>query len=82
MEGLSVPILDPQQTDHEQTDREQHRLAEKGKLNIFLLSPEPSQILPKPSLCDKITATKLLVHCQFVRGQLTWLANIRCVSAP
>ena len=43
-------------TDRELTDREQRRLAEKGDPKyIFTI---PRAILPKPSLCDEITATK------------------------
>ena len=46
-------------------DHEQRRLAEKGNPKyIFTI---PKAILPKPSLCDEITATK---SCN---GQLTWL---------
>ena len=46
----------PQQTDRKQTDREQRRLAEKSDPKyIFTI---PRAILPKPSLCDEITATK------------------------
>ena len=71
----------PQQTDcepteREQTDRKERRLAEKGDPKyIFTI---PRAILPKPSLCDEITAmksvTKSLLRGQFVCGQLTWLA--------
>ena len=47
---------DREPTDHEQTDCEQRRLAEKGDPKyIFTI---PRAILPKPSLSDKITATK------------------------
>ena len=47
---------DREPTDREQTDREQRRLAEKGDPKyIFAI---PRAILPKPSLSDKITATK------------------------
>ena len=43
-------------TDRKQTDRVQRRLAEKGDPKyIFTI---PRAILPKPSRCDKITATK------------------------
>ena len=38
------------------TDREQCRLAEKG--NPTYIFTIPRAILPKPSLCDEITATK------------------------
>ena len=55
--------------DREQTDREQRRLAEKGDPKyIFTI---PKAILPKPSLCDKITATKSVTKS--CSGQLTWL---------
>ena len=47
---------DREPTDREQTDREQRRLAEKcNPKYIFTI---PRAILPKPSLCDKITAKK------------------------
>ena len=40
------------------TDRKQRRLAEKGNPKyIFTI---PRAILPKPSLCDKLTVTKSL----------------------
>ena len=49
---------DREPTDHVQTDRRQRRMAEKGDPKyIFTI---PRAILPKPSLCDEITATKLL----------------------
>ena len=38
------------------TDREQRRLAEKGDPKYILIISRA--ILPKPSLCDEITATK------------------------
>ena len=68
-------------TDCEPTDREQRWLAEKGDPKyIFAI---PSAILPKPSLCDEITATKsvtkLLLCGQFVRGQfvaVSWLGSM------
>ena len=73
---------DREQTDREQTDREQRRLAEKGDPKyIFNI---PRAILPKPSLCDEITATKTcneIIASRSVcsrsvcRGQLTWLAS-------
>ena len=45
-------------TDREQTDRWQRRLAEKNEPKyIFTI---PRGILPKPSLCDEIAATKSL----------------------
>ena len=37
-------------------DREQRRLAEKGDPKYILAIPRA--ILPKPSLCDEMTATK------------------------
>ena len=66
------------------TDREQRRLAGKGDPKyIFTI---PRAILPKPSLCDEITATKSVTKtCNEIiasrsvcsrsvcRGQLTWL---------
>ena len=60
------------------TDREQRRLAEKGDPKyIFTI---PRAILPKPSLCDEITATKSSLRGQFVRGQFVtvsfWLVII------
>ena len=67
-------------TDREQTDREQRRLAGKGDpKHIFTI---PRAILPKPSLCDEITATKsvtklcneIIASRSVCRGQLTWLA--------
>ena len=59
---------DREPTDREQTDREERRLAEKSDPKyIFTIS---RATLPKPSLCDEITATKSLL-----RGQLTWLAE-------
>ena len=49
---------DREPTDREQTDRGQRLLAKKGDPKyIFNI---PRAILPKASLCDKITATKLL----------------------
>ena len=46
----------PWQTDRKPTDCEQRELAEKGDPKyIFTI---PRAILPKPSLCDEITATK------------------------
>ena len=52
-------------------DREQRRLAEKGDPKyIFTI---PKAILPKPSLCDEITATKSLTKS--CNGQLTWLGE-------
>ena len=39
------------------TDREQRRLAEKGDTKYFAIL---RAILPKPSLFDEITATKLV----------------------
>ena len=54
------------QTDCEQADREQRRLAEKGHSKyIFTI---PRAVLPKASLCDEINVTKPLVRGQFVRG--------------
>ena len=60
-------------TDHEPIDREQRRLAENcDSKYIFTI---PIAILPKPSLCDEMTATKSVMKSllcgQFVRGQLT-----------
>ena len=50
-------------------DCEQRRLAEKGDPKyIFTI---PKAILPKPSLCDEITATKSVTKS--CNGQLTWL---------
>ena len=77
---------DREPTDREQTDREQRRLAEKGDPKyIFTI---PRAILPKPSLCEEITATKLVTKsCNEIvasrsvcsqsvcRGQLTWLVQ-------
>ena len=71
----------PQQTDHESTDRkqtdsEQRRLAEKSNPKyIFTI---PRAILPKPLLCDEITATltKSSLRGQFICGQfvaVSWL---------
>ena len=51
-----------------QTDREQGRLAEKSDPKYMFTFPRA--ILPKPSICDKITVMKLLV-----RDQLTWIAH-------
>ena len=78
-------------TDRKQTDRKEHRLVEKGDPKyIFTI---PRAILPKPSLCDKITATKSeskscnkiiasrSVCLQSVCcGQLTWLTKIEANS--
>ena len=70
----------PQQTDSEPTDRKQRRLAENCDPKYIFTIPRP--ILPKPSLCDEMTATKSCneivasrsVCLQSVcRGQLTWL---------
>ena len=48
------------------------RLAEKGDPKyIFTI---PRAILPKPSLCDKINATKSLLRGQFVA--ISWLGSI------
>ena len=64
------------------TDREQRRLAEKcGSKYIFAI---PRAILPKPSLCDEITATKsvtktcneIIASRSVFRSHLTWLAKI------
>ena len=64
------------QTDCEQADREQRRLAEKGDFKyIFTI---PRAILPKASLCDEINVTKPLVRGQFVCGQfvaVSWLGS-------
>ena len=69
-------------TDREQTDSEQHRLAEKGDPKyIFTI---PRAILSKPSLCDEMTAMKScneIIASRSVcsrsvcRGQLTWLGR-------
>ena len=45
-------------TDREPTDREQRQLAGKGDPQH--ISTIPRAVLPKPSLCDEITATKSL----------------------
>ena len=75
-------------TDREPTDREQRRLAEKGDPKFIF--PIPKAILPKPSFCDEMTATKSgtkscneIVASRSVcsrsvcRGQLTWLDSFR-----
>ena len=70
----------PRQTDREQTNREQRRLAEKGDSKNILLSPEPS--CPNPHFVTKlvrrnqyeITVTKLLVRGQFVA--VSWLGSV------
>ena len=66
----------PRQTDREQADHEQRRLAEKGDSKyIFTI---PRAILLKASLCDKINVTKPLVRGQFVHGQfvaVSWLGS-------
>ena len=88
---LKGPKIGSTTTDRKQTDHKEHRLAEKGDTKyIFTI---PKAILPKPSLCDKITATKSvtkscnkIIALQSVcsrsvcRGQLTWLAKIEANS--
>ena len=49
---------DCESTDRKQTDSEQRRLAEKGDPKYIFTMPRA--ILPKPSLCDEITAMKPL----------------------
>ena len=69
----------------EPTDREQRRLAEKGDPKyIFII---PRAILPKPSFCDEMTATKSVTKsCNEIvalrsvcRGQLTRLHHFRLI---
>ena len=53
---IGSTTTDREQTDRKQTDHEQRRLAEKDDPKyIFTIA---RAILPKPSLCDEITATK------------------------
>ena len=83
---------DREPTDRKQTDSEQRQLAEKGDPKyIFTI---PIAILPKPSLCDEITATKSVTKsCNKIIalrsvcsrsvccGQLTWL-RVRASGCP
>ena len=82
LQGLSggSTTTDREPTDREQTDCEQRRLAEKGDPKyIFTI---PRAILPKPSLCDKVTATEsvtktcneIIASRSVCCSQLTWLA--------
>ena len=59
------------QTDCEQADREQRRLAEKDNSKYIFTIPRAT--LPKASLCDEINATKPLVRGQFVT--FSWLGS-------
>ena len=69
MNGSTTTDREP--TDHEQTDRGQCQLAEKGNPKyIFTI---PRAILPKPSLRDEMgdetTVIKSSLRSQFVCGQ-------------
>ena len=66
-------------TDREPTDHEERRLAEKGDPKYTFTIPRA--ILPKPTLCDEITAmksvtktcNKIIALRSVCCGQLTWL---------
>ena len=64
---------DREPTDRKQTDHEQRRLAEKGYPEFIFTIPRV--ILPKLSLCDKITVTKSLLHNQVVA--VSWLGSAK-----
>ena len=60
-------------TECKQSDREQHQLAEKDDpKHIFTI---PRAILPKPSLCDEIIASRSVCSRSVCRGRLTWLGS-------
>ena len=77
---IGSTTTDREPTDHEQTDRKQRLLAEKGNPKyIFTI---PRAILPKPSLCDEIMrqnhrnatiALRSVCSQSVCHGQLTWL---------